>query len=150
MRNLAKHLYRANTHISRVNPRIAWESLRGQAITAPTIDRFSFERSVPSFRHLLVSFFHSFFLFLTRFSYLRGSTTNTTHERVNLSRLYSDITFTFYFYNSSTTLNTPGFRLRTFLFRYYSFDYKIKNHFLEHFLRRVASSANNCFSIEHY
>lgn len=35
MRNLAKHLYRANTHISRVNPRfcLGVSTLRGQAIS---------------------------------------------------------------------------------------------------------------------
>lgn len=55
MQNLAKHLYRANTHISRVNPRfcLGVSTLRGQAITAPTIDRPSFKRSVSSLRRLL-------------------------------------------------------------------------------------------------
>lgn len=123
MRNLAKHLYRANTHISRVNPRIAWESLRGQAITAPTIDRFSFERSVPSFRHLYVSF-------LSRFSYLRGSTSNATHERVNLSRLYSDITFLLFqfIYNSKySRIQASNFSLSLL----HMFNYKIKYHFLQ-------------------
>lgn len=124
MRNLAKHLYRANTHISRVNPRFAWESLRGQAITAPTIDRFSFERSVPSFQHLFV------FYPVSRFSYLLCST-NATHERVNLSRLYSDIYF--YFLNSSTTLSITGCRLRTSLFSISGTTISSLKHHSEHY-----------------
>lgn len=79
MRNLAKHLYRANTHISRVNPRfcLGFSTLRGQAITAPTIDRLSFKRSVSSLRRLL-----SFSI------YLNFSRTNFVRETVQFTDMY--------------------------------------------------------------
>lgn len=108
MQNLAKHLYRANTHISRVNPRfcLGVSTLRGQAITAPTIDRPSFKRSVSSLRRLL-----SYSI------YLNISAERILHHPCERPQYHTDREYTY----THTCVPCMQFSVNGFCFSFFSF-----------------------------